>query len=287
MPLPRPLTVPSAAANRTAASLLLLAAACGVLGGCGSGTYGERLKATNERNAYFARLDATLAPYATPREFGNYDIWLRPPQGLRGLFPPAQPKDGSEPPPDPRLEFQGVPLDLPGLITAWEGTLPIAGGGAGTYRLYLLGNHSRFLSGDSLGKPADYFKDLESALSSLFLVTLPDGNTGRGDRPNEKFALQIPASGTYTLPKPYTGVNFTADQDVRLPFQGWLYEHSAGPMQVAVLMLTPPTPSNDVRQALLTSLETLQVGVQPPRAAPAPSGRPSAPSAPGGARPDL
>ena len=241
--------------------LLALLLSCG----CGLSTYEERLQLTDHRNRYFAKLDSTLDGYWNQPAFG---LWLRPPQGMYGVPAPVKPKDAEEPPPDLRQEFQGVPLDLPGIVQAWDGMLPTAGGGTGPYRLYLLSNHSRYMRNEeSAGQsndPKDYFRDLEIVLQNLFGVEIPPGDTGRADENNVKYRVQIPTTPQFVIPKTYQAVNLVPLEEGRQPFQAWLFEYTAGQIQFAVLMLTPPNPSNDVRQALLTSLETLQISAQTP-----------------------
>jgi hypothetical protein len=257
--------------------LSLLAAVLGLVG-CGLSTYEERVDRTNRRNQYFARLDSTLDAYWNHPAYG---LWLRPPDGMYGVPAPVKPRDG-EPPPDPRQEFLGVPLDLPGVIQAWEGPLPTAGGGSGTYRLYLLGNHGRFARSEEAGRSSDpkqFFNDLESTLQTLFGVTLPAGDQGRSDQNNVKYRLQIPRAEEFALPKAFQAVDFVPAQENEAPFRAWLLEHTTGQIQFAALMLTPPNPSNDARQALLLSLETLRVSPQ------APGLQAAAPGGAGGGRP--
>ncbi len=260
--------------------------ACGVLlmGGCGSQTYEARLEATKQRNAYLSRLDAELQPYAQ----AGFNVWIRPPKEMVHVPPPVPPKEeGAEMPPDVRQSWHGVDLTLPGgsILAAWDGQLPTAGGDRAPYRILLLGNHSRFLGRDSAeetGDPGQFFTDLELRLQNLFGVTLPPGDGGRGDRPNEKYRVRLPNSDRFAVPKTYFAVNFQSEttdssETTGLPFQAWLYEHNAQRIQVAVLILAPLNPSNDVRQRLLTSLETLQVSPDVPSAAPRAGGT-SAPS---------
>ena len=259
---------------------LVVAIAIGGMAGCGLSTYEERLQRTDQRNRYFAKLDGTLDPYWSQQAYG---LWLRPPQGMYGVPAPAKPEDGEEPPPDLRQEFIGVPLDLPGIIQAWDGTLPTAGGGEGAYRLYLLGNHSRYTRSETAGEsndPKDYFRDLEVVLQNLFGVELPTGDAGRADENNVKYRLQIPSTEQFVVPKAYTAVNFVPLEEGRQPFHGWLFQYTAGQIQFAALMLTPPNPSNDVRQSLLTSMETLRVASQTPGIS---AGGPAAAGGAGGA----
>jgi hypothetical protein len=233
------------------------------LAGCGLSTYEERLEKTAQRNRYFAKLDQSLDSYWN---HAGYGLWLRPPKGFVGIPAPVKPREG-ELPPDLRQEFQGVPLDLPGIIHAWGGNLPTTAGGTEPCRLYLLGNHSRFTRSEEGGRSSDpkqFFADLELVLQNLFGVTLPDGDQARGDQNNAKYRLLIPASEQFAVPKPFLAVNFVPPPEQSLPFHAWLYEHTAGQIQLAVLVLTPPQGSAEGRQTVATSLETLQVSPQVP-----------------------
>ena len=126
--------------------LVILTVVLVCLPGCGSGTYEERLARTDQRNRYFNKLDTSLDGYWNQPAWG---IWVRPPKGMVNVAAPPKAKEDEEQAPDLRMEFQGVPLDLPGVIQVWDGVMPTSGGGTGTYRLYLLGNHSRFARAES------------------------------------------------------------------------------------------------------------------------------------------
>ncbi len=277
----------AASPGRTARWGLLLLLLCG-LAGCGSRTYEERLRRTNQRNAHYARLDAELAGYWKDPLF---QIALRPPQDMIGMPPPKEPEEiegveataeEPEPPPDLRYEFLGTPLDLPGLIYAGEGQLLVVGGEKGPYRLYVLGNHSRFLGDDDAGaEPGDYLDDLEIVLQNLFQVQLPPGDQGSASADNVKYVQKIPTSDQFDIPKRFTGVNFVPEEG-KLPFRAWLFEFTPAnsSVQFAALMLTPPNPSNEVRKRLVTSLETLMISPQPPRVVP--GAKPGTVARPGG-----
>lgn len=262
--------------DRFRAALCLLLPVVAV--GCGLSAYEERLRRADERNRHLARLDEQLDPFWNHAAYG---LWMRPPKGFTAVPAPQPPKDpGAEPPPDRRQQFQGTPLDLPGIIQAWDATLPLAGGGTGPYRLYVLGNHERFIAADRFGKASDFFRDLEASLQTLYGVELPPGDSGRGDERNVKYRQLIPASEQFALQKLFQAVNFAPGAPRHaVPFNAWLFEYSNGTVQSAVLMLTPPTPAPSVRQTLTSALETLQVSPTPPRGAPggtttpAPGGR--------------
>lgn len=248
----------------SAARLVALGLVAAALCGCGGATYEERLAKTEQRNRYLTKQDATLDRYWNQQLWG---IWLRPPKGMVEVPAPPRAPEGEDPPPDLRMEFQGVPLDLPGVIQVWDGTLPTAGGQTGTYRLYVLGNHSRYTRQNAEAESVDpktYLFDLETVLQGLYQLELPNGDTGRGDKNNERYRQSIPAVEEFAVQKPFVAVTFVPLQEGLQPFNAWLYEHTTGSIQMAVLMLVPPNASNEVRQTLLSSLETLQVSSQTP-----------------------
>jgi hypothetical protein len=237
-----------------------------LLAGCGASAYEDRLARTDERNRYLAKLDEDLGPYWN---HAGYQIWLRPPIGMVEIAAPQKPKSENgeevEMPPDLRQEFGGVPLNLPGVIQTWEGNVP--GAAASKYRVYVLGNHSRFISSseDTSNEPKNYFGDLENVLGGFYGVTLTPGDSGSAANNNEKFRIQIPATERFAVPRTFAGVHYVPAAEGQVPFNAWLYEHSHGEMQCAVLMLAPPDSPPALRVALLTSLETIRVSNQKPR----------------------
>jgi hypothetical protein len=237
--------------------------------GCGLETYEHRLAETNEYFKYINKLDTYLSDvtWSNPA----YGVELRYPKGfveMAGPAPPAEGEDPESPVVDPRQpDFLGV--DLPGLIAAFR-----ADDGQSVALLYLLGNHERILiraANDGVGDdPATFLVDLELLLQNAIGVTIPD-QPGKGDHDNEKYAETIPREGKYAVQKEFTAISFLqaesrdgAGSTPELRLQ--LYEHQAGSMQVAILMVfRPKLARTDPREALRLSLETLKVSSEPPR----------------------
>ncbi len=244
-----------------------------VIPGCGLETYEQRLAETNEYFKYVNKLDTNLAD-ATWSE-PAYGVSMRVPRGFALQAAPAPPTEGEEaaaPVVDERQpNFLGI--TLPGMIAAFRGEVP-AGERPAVVFLYVLGNHERILiraANDGVGDdPATFLTDLELLLQNAIGVTIPD-QLGKGDRDNEKYTETIPREPKYAVPKDFTAISFLQPQspegagsvpELRLQ----LYEHQAGEMQVAILMIFPSKEvRTDPRDALKLALETLKVSDQPPR----------------------
>jgi hypothetical protein len=243
--------------------------------GCGLETYEQRLAETNEYFKYVNKLDTYLAEGVW--DDPAYGVTLRVPRGFVLQAAPAPPAEGAEgaeaeevvsPVADPRQPaFLGV--DLPGMIAAFR-----ADDGQSVSFLYVLGNHERVLiraANDGVGDdPGTFLADLELLLQNAIGVTIPE-QLGRGDRDNEKYTETIPREPKYAVPKEFTAISFLQPEapegaastpELRLQ----LYEHLAGDMQVAILMIfQPKLVRSDPRDALKLSLETLRVRSEPPR----------------------
>jgi hypothetical protein len=240
--------------------------------GCGLETYEQRLAETNEYFKYVNKLDTYLADVTWVNS--AYGVELRFPKGFVELPAPAPPAEGEEaaaPVVDERQpNFLGI--TLPGMIAAFRGEVP-AGDKPAVVFLYVLGNHERILiraANDGVGDdPATYFTDLELLLQNAIGVTIPE-QPGKGDRDNEKYTETIPREEKYAVKKDFTAISFlqpdpTGGAGSGLQLRLRLYEHQAGPMQVATLMIYPTTVRTDPHDALKLALETLKVSSEPPR----------------------
>lgn len=252
---------------------LVLSAVMGLLGGCGSATYEERLQQTRDLYEYLDTIESNLASPAWNRtEFG---LAMRVPKPFgRPMAGPEVTVDeeGQEiRGPDPRHpEILGV--DLPGLVEGWTAELPGEDEIPVQARLYVLSNHERFLTRDDGGlPPGEFHADLERLLMNSFQVAIPDGEAPRA-ADNARFRHLVPARGSpharYTTPKDYTAIRFVPDGPIEGQLlQGLLYQRQAGDIQAAVLILAPTSLSATFRQRIDLALQTFQVASDTPQRA--------------------
>jgi hypothetical protein len=234
----------------------------GLLAGCGADEYEKRLLNTKDLFDYYAKQDKELQITWSRPELG---ISMRPPKNFMLLPAPVIPKPDEEGnveiPPDTRQPaFLGV--DLPGLVEAWQNQ------GVGT--LYVCSNHRRFVSQTEEGAlsedPKTFFEDFEAAVQEALHFTISPEAAKSPTESNAKYAEKIPTVNTYALPKDFASINIAPGEIENVPpLSAQLYEHQAGPVQVAILCIfvksTPTSPEKTLRMAL----ETLQVSAQPPK----------------------
>lgn len=252
--------------------LLTLVAGTVFLAGCGVQAYEQQLNEANELFDYQNRLNEALSSsvWTAPGDFG---ISLRVPLGFAQIAapPPASESEGAAGALalDPRQPaYLGI-RELPGLIAAWRATMPTTDGSQAVVFLYLLGNHQRFLDrqpGEGRSDPRNYLDELESLLESTLGVTLAD--SGRGD--NVRLSESIPRDEKFARKQDFVSVRIVPANDVaqrlRLPdLWVYLYEHRAGPVQVALLLVAPQSLRDNPEKNLRLALETLQVSDQPPK----------------------
>ena len=276
--------------------------------GCGVGTYEQRLTVSSNYFTYLNKLNASLAraPWVAPDPYG---MSMRTPLGFQLLARPVPPEEAEAAAEgeaaaasesesateeteasadetaasDPRHpSFLGI--ELPGLIDAWQADLPTSGGGTTKAFLYVMGNHDRFLElarNDNVGlDPETFLDDLEAILADSLRVTVAEESGSGAAVDNARYKDLIPRGEEYAVPKEFSKISYVPAEE-RLTELGLpsirlhLYEHRAGPVQVAILMIHPASVSSRPEEALRLGLETFSVVDQPPalkRADAAPSG---------------
>jgi hypothetical protein len=256
----------------------LLTIGCVWLAGCGVQAYEERLKNANELFTYQNKLDQVLAksPWVAPNDLG---ISMRTPLGYALIPPPAPVAEGdesAEPPVDPRQPtYLGVP-EIEGLIGAWKATVPTNQGANAAVFLYVVGNHQRLLNSrpGEQGLPvAEYLQDLESLLQLQLGITITPGGQA-GNQINVKIPESIPRVEQFVRKKEFEFARLVPTEDAlqqlgidkSAAFEAYLYEHKAGSIQVAILLVAPQSVSNP-DAALRVALETLNVSDKAPRRA--------------------
>lgn len=247
---------------------------------CGAATYEERLGQTAELFDYLHTVDSNLAAPA----------WDRRDLGMAMRVP--KPFDRPLPGPERTVNEEGeeffgpdlrhpdvLGIDLPGLEEAWQASLDDESGEQQEGRFYILTNHQRARMQSDGGPPAaEFLQDLEQLLMNAFRVTIPDGEAPQpGDNLRSRYI--VPARGSvhakFNAPKDYQIIRFVPDGSVGgRPLQGLLFARTSGNVQVAILLLAPPSLSRSFRQNLDLALQTLQISAQAPSAAPGPGGQP-------------
>jgi hypothetical protein len=254
---------------------------CGLwLAGCGVQAYEAQLNNANELFAYQTRLDQSLA--RTPWDAAGYGVSMRVPHGYTAIPAPApvavkegaegEAAEEAEAPVDLRQPtYLGVP-EIEGLIGAWKATVPSTDGSNAVVFLYIFGNHSRMLNNSAQpgeGQARDEYLDhLESVLQTQLGVTI-EQKGGSANQPNTKFQESIPRDEKFVRRKEFDVVRLVpsdgALQELQLPkLEAYLYEHRAGGIQVAVLLVTPTSVRENPENALRVALETLSVSDRMP-----------------------
>ncbi len=238
--------------------------------GCGQAKYEERLQASTEFYEYMETIERNLAS----------PIWERSDLGLKLRLPmpfkvpmtkpeTLQDEDGNTfPGPDQRQPQELLGIELPGIVEAWQAFLPGESGEQIDSRIYVLTNHSRFklTDGALTQEPMEFMDDLEAELATAFDVIIPDGEANQvGD--NIRYGLTVPPSGSpnskFINPKRYSVIRFlSADAESGPPVQAVLYEHFAGDIQAAVLIIGPKSFTSQFRQRIDLALQTFSVSRQ-------------------------
>lgn len=249
--------------------------------GCGTQTYEARLRETSEFFAYQNELNQSLSKGLWGEAFGGPApaVQMRIPKPFQ-MKPRPQPipsENKDEPPtfpPDTRHPFFLGIQELPGLIDAWEGVVPIGGNQGMPAYLYAVSNHQRFINkqlNDGIGpEPGEFLTDLEITLTSALNIVVEEGQGGRTD--NVRYKDTIPREEKYALRKDFISIALLTPENMRAQLGGmdWrvqMYEYTAGQIQVAILMVYPVRATDKPDDRLKLAMETFKAGDQAPRAA--------------------
>jgi hypothetical protein len=262
-------TFQSAFAKQNAASALLLLLVV-PLTGCGQSTYAERVERTKQLYRYQQQLDQALQAEWTRPDWG---LAMRPPQRFRLMPAPAPPKPNAEGVVEVEADTRQpayLGVELPGLVAAWQ--IPQEA------FLYLCSNHQRFIDAQgteaATTDPESLLVDLEAVLQQGLEFTLSPDPARSSTELHARFDERIPTTDAYALPKPFKSVRIEKTTDPK--FHAYLYEHSAGKIQVAILLVYSPDftkGATAIRDGVRLALETLRVEPNVPRRA-APAGQP-------------
>ncbi len=234
--------------------------------GCGRAKYEERLKASSEFYEYTQTIEANLTS----------PIWERSDLGLKWRLPSPFGVAMQRPEllkneegntflgPDARHpEVLGI--ELPGIIEAWQTFLPGEAGEQVDSRIYVLSNHSRFIlvEGSLEEDPIEFLNDLEDLLGAAFDVVIPEGEAN-SPNDNVRYGASYPIPGSphskYIDSKNYSVIRFISEEpDNGHQVQAVLYEHLAGDVQTAILIVGPKSFSSQFRQRVDLALQTFSV----------------------------
>lgn len=277
----------------------------GLLCGCGSKTYEERLETTKKYYDYIDRLNQNLG---SQNDISGVSLRL-PKQFMLIPAPPRRPKPkppaGGDPagetaeeePRDPR-QPDHLDIELPGLIAAWEANLDAVNGTGGSTQsamlpgtIYLLSNHEywrTFKTPKQTIDPTKFHEELMKTLEGALGVRVNERERGsEADRVNKWFIEVVPdAKDEQFAPKkeirtitlvPESEQESESDNDFPREYQVYLFAN--GDMKIALIYALPRNVSTgeDLLDRIRFSLQTLNVSPDKP------SGTRSKGKAPGGA----
>lgn len=252
--------------DKSCGKICILSLAMILCSACGQAKYEERLQATAEFYEYMGAVEANLSSPIWER--ADLGMKMRLPIPFRVPMPGPELLTDAEGNqyfgPDPR-QPDVLGGDLPGIVEAWQATLPGESGEPVDSRIYVLTNHSRFrlVDGAIIEEPMEFLADLEAQLSAVFGVFVADEEANQV-ADNMRFALTVPAprsvSAKYITPKQYTAIRFVSEEPVNgQQIQAMLYSQQAGDIQAAVLILGPRSFSSQFRQRIDLALQTFSV----------------------------
>lgn len=246
-------------------SLLLVLLASSVTG-CGRAKYEERLKASAEFYEYTQTMEANLTSPIWERS--DLGLKWRLPMPFRAAMPAPQlleDQDGNTFYADDLRHPEVLGIELPGIVEAWQTFLPGEAGEQVDSRIYVLTNHSRFIlvEGALEEEPIEFLNDLEEKLGTVFNVVIPEGESNTPND-NMRYGVSHPVPGSphskYIDPKKYSVIRFSSDEPVSgHQVQALLYEHLAGDIQTAILIVGPRSFSSQFRQRVDLALQTFSV----------------------------
>jgi hypothetical protein len=266
-------------ANSRRHRVLLGAVVCTLIVGCGQQTYEQRLFESQKYFAYVQKLDANLAPAWKQLPVEE----LRTPLQFREIKKPPQVKNEEgklvDPDIDPR-QPDYVALKYPGLLGTWEAPLSVVVEGQTKSLkgyLYCLSNSTMLVKPDEAKKAPDFLRDLLVLIAEKLSVPQLDFATA-GERQTH------PKSQSYTSPKNFDLFRFQGDS-LRIdgvPYSFEIYAHYQGPVQVALVLVTPVGIDSSAKLIERTSLmlETLKVSSKVPMGAATPGAGGATPAQP-------
>ncbi len=273
----------------------------GVLIGCGTKTYEERLEFTKTYYDFIDRLNQNLGTV-----FSNYGVSVRPPKQFREIpAPPPAPRrpaeEGAgeleEPVEERRDPRQPInpPIDLPGLVAAWTANLNVVDSSGSTTQqpgyMYLLSNYDywrTFKTKDELGDPLKFHEDVMNTLVDELQIPLDNNARGTAtDRVNKWFNVSLPEpkDAEFAPPKQFTAITLVPESEPEAeefgapeteegppaPGEYQVYLYQNGDMRIALVYALPRNVSagENLQRRIEMSLQTIDLTTEKPAAAPA------------------
>ncbi|MCA8983072.1 MAG: hypothetical protein R3C12_10950 [Planctomycetaceae bacterium] len=258
---------------------LLLGGIClaGVLTGCGSQVYEDRLKLTRAYYDYVDRLNRNLGP-----QYTNFGVTLRVPRQFQEVpLPPRKPAAGGEASNvssaedlDPRLP-EHIPFNLPGLVAVWStaGGSTSRGGSSEQSYLYLISNYEYWMTYKTSKEKGDPLKIDELLITALSLgLRIPIDPHARGsstDRINKWYGEQVPdpVDEQFVARKEFTAITLVPPAESELSNREFLlYLYQNGDMRIGLIYDIPRNQGGEnLQERIPLSLQTIDLSPDKPR----------------------
>jgi len=257
-------------AMQTLLHLTILSCLAAVVAGCGSQTYEERLAESQKYFEYRQTVDSILEKQWW--QAGEFGLQFRPPKGFVEIPGPMTDED-----PDTR-QPNFLTRPLPGLIGAWEATVPVDMEGSDIHEqrawIFICTNHQDMLAkyDDPLIEPEKFTERLIENIAFNLRYEAPT----EAD-PWPFVEERTPAGTPYVPRKNYVSTNPPLDERINIQGSGevnmsfMLNQLDAEPIQMTLIAAYPSAidTSYRIENRIRTAMETLKLTSDrpaPPRA---------------------
>lgn len=231
---------------------LIIASSVLFLAGCFEAVYEERLKTANKYFEHQEVLDANLGL----TWYGN-GIQIRLPVEFELIPAPQPPAEGEENDQAAsssidRRQPDFIPMELPGLVSAWKGTVSVDGQSASAYA-YLMTNQELLAipPGPDRPNPSEFTNKTLEDLARAAKLTLKTESWR-----NESF----PPNAGFVTPVSYKSADVDSSREVagkKMRYK--IYQHQAGDIQIIMMFVIPASASGPIIDKIPYALETLLV----------------------------
>ena len=250
---------------RTLLPLCILSCLAAAVCGCGSQTYEDRLAESQKYFEYRQTVDSILEKQWW--QAGVFGLQFRPPKGFVEIPGPMTDED-----PDTRQpDFLTRPL--PGLVGAWEATVPVDMEGSDTREqrawIFICTNHQDILAkyDDPLIEPEKFTERLIDNIAFNLRYEAPTETD-----PWPFVEERTPAGTPYVPRKNYVSTNPPLDERVNIQGSGevnmsfMLNQLDADSIQMTLIVAYPTAidTSYRIESRIKTAMETLKLSSDPP-----------------------